>query len=123
MIEGAIGHILTRHHGIESPTFEQIKEFYNEKLHPDTLNLNDNDIYKNIFQAGKFAGIFQFTQKGTQNFCKRAEPDNIIDLSAITSIYRPGPLAAGVHDEYLEAKDSPLTCVKNVFVNLLIVKV
>ena len=107
MIEGAIGHILTRHHGVESPTFEQIKKFYNEKLHPDVLDLNDNDIYKNIFQAGKFAGIFQFTQKGAQNFCKRAEPDNIIDLSAITSIYRPGPLGADVDKLYVRAKKSP----------------
>ena len=32
MIEGAIGHILKRHHDVEEPTFEQIQEYYNEYL-------------------------------------------------------------------------------------------
>tara|TARA_R100000008_G_scaffold36350_1_gene20714 strand:- start:616 stop:4038 length:3423 start_codon:yes stop_codon:yes gene_type:complete len=107
MIEGAIGHILKRHHGVDSPTFGEIKKFYNEKLHPDVLDLNDKEIYENVFKDGKFAGIFQFTQKGAQNFCKRAEPDNIIDLSAITSIYRPGPLGADVDKLYVRAKKNP----------------
>ena len=107
MIEGAIGHILKRHHGVTSPTFEDIKGFYQKNLHPDTLDLNDKNIYENVFKLGKFAGIFQFTQKGAQNFCKRAQPNNIIDLSAITSIYRPGPLGAEVDKLYVRAKKNP----------------
>ena len=107
MIEGAIGHILKRHHGVASPTFEDIKGFYQKNLHPDTLDLNDKNIYENVFKLGKFAGIFQFTQKGAQNFCKRAQPNNIIDLSAITSIYRPGPLGAEVDKLYVRAKKNP----------------
>ncbi len=59
------------------------------------------------FHTGKWAGIFQFTEQGAQKFCVRAKPNNIIDVSAITSIYRPGPLAANVHDEYVEAKENP----------------
>ena len=41
MIEGAISHILKRHKGVEEPTFDDIKEFYNEHLHPDTIDLNN----------------------------------------------------------------------------------
>ena len=57
--------------------------------------------------TGKWAGVFQFTEQGAQKFCVRAKPRNIIDVSAITSIYRPGPLSANVHDEYVEAKENP----------------
>ena len=92
MIEGAITHILRRHHGIENPTFEQIKEYYDENLHPEKINLKDQKVYKNIFWKGKWAGIFQFAEKGAQYFCKRAKPKNIIDIAAITAVYRPGPL-------------------------------
>ena len=107
MIESAIGHILSRHHDVEEPSYSQKREFYNKYLHPDIINISDKEVYENIFKAGKFAGIFQFTQKGAQNFCKRAQPDNIIDLSAITSIYRPGPLGANVDKSYVKAKKDP----------------
>ena len=91
MVEGAIRHVLKRHHGIEEPTYHQIKEYYDNNLHPDKIDLDDQDVYENIFHAGKWAGVFQFTETGAQDFCKRAKPKSIIDLAAITSIYRPGP--------------------------------
>ena len=61
---------------------------------------------ENIFHEGKWAGIFQFTEAGAQTFCKQARPNNITDLAAITSIYRPGPLSAGV-DKDVGAKEDP----------------
>ena len=107
MMEGSIEHILRRHHNVENPTYADIKKFYDENLHPDVLDLNDKKVYKDIFHAGKWAGIFQFTESGAQDFCKRVKPNNIIDISAITSIYRPGPLSANVHEEYIDAMEHP----------------
>ena len=107
MIEGCIRHVLKRRHNNPDPTFEDVKAFYNENLHPDKINLSDQEVYKNIFHKGKWAGIFQFTERGAQDFCRRAKPKNIIDISAITSIYRPGPLGANVDQTYVEAKKSP----------------
>ena len=107
MMEGCIEHILRRHHDIEEPTFAQVREYYNEHLHPDVIDMDNQEVYENIFHAGKWAGVFQFTEQGAQKFCTRVKPRNIIDVSAITSIYRPGPLSANVHDEYVEAKESP----------------
>ena len=102
-MEGCIEHILRRHHDVENPTFNQVRDYYNKNLHPDAMDLDNQEVYENVFHAGKWAGIFQFTQEGAQKFCKRTKPKNIIDLSAITSIYRPGPLSANVHEEYVEA--------------------
>ena len=107
MMEGAIYHILRRHHGIQEPTFSQISDYYTENLHPDKLNMSDRSVYENIFHPGKWAGIFQFTEHGAQNFCTKVKPNSIIDISAITSIFRPGPLSAGVDADYVEAKEHP----------------
>jgi DNA polymerase III subunit alpha len=107
MMEGAIRHILKRHHGIEKPTFDDVKEYYDTKLHPETIDLNDQKVYKNVFHKGKWAGIFQFTEGGAQDFCKKAKPKSIIDIAAITSIYRPGPLSAKVDKMYVKAMRKP----------------
>ena len=107
MLEGAIERILRRHHGITNPTFTDIKDYYDKNLHPEIIDLEDDQVWQNIFHKGKWAGIFQFTEAGAQSFCKNARPDNIIDLAAITSIYRPGPLSANVDKKYIGAKEDP----------------
>ncbi|MEK9768680.1 MAG: PHP domain-containing protein, partial [Betaproteobacteria bacterium] len=103
MIEGAIRHILVRHHNIPEPTFKDVQDFYNKHLHPDVIDFDDQEVYKNVFQKGNFAGIFQFTEGRAQEFCSNAQPKSLVDISAITSIYRPGPLSANVHEQYIQA--------------------
>ena len=107
MIEGAIRHILKRHHNIPEPTFDDVKAFYDEHLHPDRIDFEDQAVYRNVFQKGNFAGIFQFTEQRAQEFCANAKPKSLVDISAITSIYRPGPLSANVHEQYIQAKSMP----------------
>ena len=106
MIEGAIRHILVRHHNISDPTFKDVQDFYNKHLHPDVIDFDDQAVYKNVFQKGNFAGIFQFTEGRAQEFCSNAQPKSLVDISAITSIYRPGPLSANVHEQYIQAKEN-----------------
>ena len=107
MMEVCIQHILRRYHNVEEPTFTQVRDYYNENLHPDVIDLEDQKVYENIFHKGKWAGVFQFTETGAQGFCTRVKPRNIIDVSAITSIFRPGPLSAGVDADYVDAKNHP----------------
>jgi len=107
MMEGAVERILKRHHNVENPSFEDVRAFYNEHLHPDKIDLEDTQVWENVFHKGKWAGIFQFTEGGAQSFCKNAQPDNITDLASITSIYRPGPLSAGVDKMFIGAKQNP----------------
>jgi DNA polymerase-3 subunit alpha len=109
MIETAIGHILKNHHGIKDPTFADIKKFYDENLHNEKIDLNDQAVYENVFHKGKFLGTFQFTNDGAQQFCVEAKPRSIVDIAAITSIYRPGPLSANVDKKYVDAKKDPST--------------
>lgn len=41
---------------------------------------------------------------GARKFCEEVQPNSIDDLAVITAIYRPGPLKANVHLQYVEAK-------------------
>jgi len=107
MIDGAIRHILKRTKGIEDPSFDDVKNYYDKNLHPDVLNLADQNVYKNIFHKGRWAGVFQFTETGAQRFCQQVKPNNLVDLASITSIYRPGPLGAGVSEDFVEARNNP----------------
>jgi DNA polymerase-3 subunit alpha len=107
MISGAIRHILKRHYDIPDPSFEQVKEFYNKNLHPDKIDFNDQSVWENIFHEGKWAGIFQMTNSGAQNFCKEAQPTSLLDFAAVTAIFRPGPLSAQAHKLYVANKANP----------------
>jgi DNA polymerase-3 subunit alpha len=65
---------------------------------------DDPEVWKHVYQEGRFVGVFQMTNSGARKFCLAAKPSNIHELSAITAIYRPGPLKANVHNLYVEAK-------------------
>jgi len=103
MVEDCIRRILRRELG-RDPQFSEIKKFYDEKLNCRYVDPNDPKVFKHVYQEGRWSGIFQFTSDGARKFCIAAQPENIIDLSTITAIYRPGPLKANVHKKYVEAK-------------------
>jgi len=107
MLDGAIRHILRRHYGIEEPEFRHVKDYYDANLHPDVIDLNDQAVYRGVFHKGNWAGTFQFTEEGVQKYCTQVKPCSIIDIAIIVSTYRPGPLAAKVHDKFLKAKSFP----------------
>jgi DNA polymerase-3 subunit alpha len=90
----------------KNPSFQNVLEFYNNNIHPNVLDTDDITIYNHVYRQGRFPGIFQFAEPGVQKFCRQSMPGNIEDLSAITSIWRPGPMAAGVPKLYVERKMS-----------------
>lgn len=106
IIENAISRILIKA-GNKNPSFRDIKDFYDKNLHPSKINFDDQKVYEHVFHEGRWVAVFQFAEKGAQEFCKKAKPRSIIDLSAITSIYRPGPLSANVDANYVQAKENP----------------
>lgn len=105
IIENCARLVLKRHEGVTNPTWEQVRAWVDKTLDPETMDLNDQRVYENVFIGGKFAGTFQFTAKHTQKFIRAFQPRSIRDLSVATSIYRPGPLAAKVDKLYIEKKN------------------
>lgn len=106
-IRETIARVLKKQSPTTEPTFAQIKEFYGKLLHPDALNFDDQAVWNEVFHVGRFLGVFQFANKGAQQFCKGVKPTRIQDLSATTAIFRPGPLAAEFDRQYLHYRDHP----------------
>jgi DNA-directed DNA polymerase III PolC len=107
IIQRAIELILQRHEGVEVPTFADVKTWFDQHMDPKVIDLNDQAVYENVYHRGRWAGIFQATQKGAQHLFMKAKPRSIIDIATLTSIYRPGPLSAKVDKLYIDQKANP----------------
>jgi DNA polymerase III subunit alpha len=103
VFEDAIERILISE-GNANPTFEDIKRWYNQNLHPSVLDMNDQKVYRDVFHEGKFAGIFQFMNSGMQRLGQGAKVSSIEEIATVSAIFRPGPLSAGVDKMYVKAK-------------------
>ena len=103
MVEDCIRLIL-RKAGNESPTFREIRDFFDENINCRYNDLDDQKVWEHVYHKGRFVQIFQFTQQGARNFCMRAKPRTLEELATITAIYRPGPLAAKVDKKYVRTK-------------------
>ncbi len=53
---------------------------------------------------GDTMGVFQFESGGMQQLCKRVRPDKFAEISAITSLFRPGPLESGMVEDFINRK-------------------
>lgn len=96
--------LILRKNGNNSPTFLEIRDFFDENMNCRYNNLDDQKVWEHVYHKGRFVQVFQFTQQGARSFCTKAKPRTIEELATITAIYRPGPLAAGVHRKYVKAK-------------------
>ena len=106
IIERTIEQILKKQ-GVENPTFDEMLSWYDSNIAPNVINFDDQNVYESIYHSGRWAGIFQCTQRGAQALFKRAKPESVVDLATLTSIYRPGPLSAKVDKLYIQNKKRP----------------
>lgn len=64
----------------------------------------DNDVF-NMFSKGETEGIFQFESAGMKSVLSQLKPENIEDLIAVISLYRPGPMDS--IPKYIENRHNP----------------
>jgi DNA polymerase III alpha subunit len=100
-VENCIRKILKKKNGVD-PHFLEIKEFFDKSLNCRFVKADDQKVWEYIYHQRRKVGIFQFTEEGARKFCEESRPKNITELAAITSIFRPGPLKAGVHKQWVE---------------------
>lgn len=103
LIERTIELVLVKE-GNPKPSFDDIKAWYEAHMAPNVIDFDDPRPY-DVYAHGRWAGVFQCTGTGAQRLFVKARPQSIIDIATLTSIYRPGPLAAKVDRLYLEAKN------------------
>ncbi len=63
----------------------------NKDFDLQNIALDDNKTYT-MLSKGDCMGVFQFESSGMRETIKKIKPDNIGDLIALGSLYRPGPM-------------------------------
>lgn len=84
-------------------TCELIKTTHNVDVDMEKIDVNDVAIYK-VLNDGFNTGLFQFESDIASSFALKVKPQNINELSDLTSLMRPGPLSMGMMDSYVKAK-------------------
>jgi DNA polymerase-3 subunit alpha len=84
-------------------TLEAIEKIHGVRIDLDTLSFTDDASFE-LLQRGETTGVFQFESAGMKRYLKQLKPNELEDLIAMGALYRPGPLDAGMVDEYIERK-------------------
>jgi len=75
-----------------------------EKIDIEKIPLDDEETYKKVFQAALTSGVFQFESNGMRDILRRYKPEKLEDLTALTALFRPGPIQGGMTDDFIERK-------------------
>lgn len=85
-----------------------IKEHENVNLDIFSVPLDDKEVYR-FFQNGWNEDNFHFGSRGLTGYCRQMKPENIEDLIAAISLYRPGAMENNFHNEYVLRKEGKKT--------------
>ena len=81
-----------------------IEKSRGEKVDIEAIPLDDEQTYKKVFHSALTSGVFQFESNGMRDMLRRYKPDKIEDLTALTALFRPGPIQGGMTDDFIERK-------------------
>ena len=70
----------------------------------ETIPFDDELTYKKVFHSALTSGVFQFESNGMRDMLRRYKPDKLEDLTALTALFRPGPIQGGMTDDFIERK-------------------
>lgn len=80
-----------------------IHERHGVSLDPETIPLADPKAFE-LLRTGRTHGIYQMESGGVQGLLRQFQPTHIEDITAITSLYRPGPLEGKIKQLYVERR-------------------
>ncbi len=72
-----------------------------ESFDIDNLKLDDEKTFK-LFAEGKMTGVFQLESRVAQSTSRSLKPKRFEDIVALVALIRPGPLGAGMHNEFAD---------------------
>lgn len=93
-------------------TLDQVKKRYKKEIDILHIDYEDKAVY-DLIGTGKTEGIFQLESSGMASFMKELKPENLEDVIAGISLYRPGPMdfipkyLKGKHDRASISFDCP----------------
>lgn len=84
--------------------FKEIARNYGLKFDGHNIDYGDREVY-DLISSGKTLGVFQLESPGMTSFMKELRPNNIEDIIAGISLYRPGPM--DFIPKYIDGKNNP----------------
>ena len=72
-------------------TLEQIERIYGEKIDLDTISHKDEKAF-DLLKQGDTTGVFQLESSGMRRYLRDLKPNDMEDIIAMISLYRPGPM-------------------------------
>lgn len=70
----------------------------------ENIDMEDPEVFK-LLQNGEVIGLFQVESAPMRDLLKSLVPTSINDISAVLALYRPGPMASGMHYDYADRKN------------------
>ncbi len=70
---------------------EFVKKYHNVDIDISKINMEDHEVFKLICSTDVI-GVFQLESAGMRDVIQKLQPDNLEDIIALVSLYRPGPM-------------------------------
>ena len=87
-----------------SDCLELIKDTKGVELDIDAIELDDRPTFE-LLKRGDTIGVFQLESSPMRALIRSLAPDSFDDVAALVALYRPGPMAANMHNDYADRKN------------------
>ncbi|MDH3752759.1 MAG: DNA polymerase III subunit alpha [Acidimicrobiia bacterium] len=74
------------------------------RLDIDSIPLDDGPTFE-LLAAGSSIGVFQLESPPMRALMRSLQPTTFQDVAALVALYRPGPMAANMHNDYADRKN------------------
>jgi len=81
-----------------------VKEKHRRQIDIDAIPLDDKQTW-GLFARGETDSVFFMEADGIRQLLMRLKPENINQLAAVNTLYRPGPLKKGIAESYVRRKN------------------
>jgi DNA polymerase-3 subunit alpha len=87
-----------------SDTVEMVRAKADPDFDIDTIPLDDHKTLE-LLQRGSGIGVFQLEGGPMRALMRSLKPTSFDDVAALVALYRPGPMAANMHNDYADRKN------------------
>lgn len=81
-----------RNLNVLTDTIRMVYERTGRILDFDHMEMNDKQVFDQIFAKGDTNSVFQFESDGMKDMLRRFKPSSFEDLAILVAMYRPGPM-------------------------------
>jgi DNA polymerase-3 subunit alpha len=92
-----------RNLGVIDSCIKLVKKNIGTNIILDEVPLDDKKTYEELCK-GNAIGVFQLESSGMRQLMVQLQPQNIEDIMALISLYRPGPMGSGMDKLYIDRK-------------------